>query len=128
MKTLKLTDTEAQREIFEAFEEEWKNFSRAMNTLQRKVTEKFIDLEIPLDQKLQSIEEELNELCTAFSDIRDNVENEEQFQLYLNRIQVSGSLLIGRVTKNIIVYNMVPFPATGNGESSPTNGERVRML
>lgn len=59
-----------------------------MNGIQNKVGEIIINPNVPADQKLSSIEKELNQLDTAFSNIHENIENEEQFQLHFNKIKV----------------------------------------
>lgn len=94
LKTLSLIDAEEQRKKFLDLEQKWEALSNTMLELQAKVTYNFSDPDIPLDQKLISLEQDLSNLSTLFGELGSNIDNEEDFQFCLNQVQVSIFILV----------------------------------
>lgn len=88
LKLLKIKDLKEQQQIFDDLQDRWQNLTAKITALQNKATEKFINSDIPVDQKLTSIEKELNELDSEFSSVPEDAHNEEEFQFYCHKAQV----------------------------------------
>lgn len=103
-RTILLVDVEEQRKIYVELQTKWESLSKTMKELQNKVTTYFVDSKIPPQQKLASIETELEDLCSLFGELKEPIDNEERFQLHLNRVQVS-------IIKNIhlLIYRNISF-------------------
>lgn len=90
LKTINLVDAEEQRQSYEDLRNKWEAFSSVMNELRNKITDYFLDSDVPVKDKLNSVEKELKDLCSMFSEVNQGVKNEEPFQLYLNQLQVTS--------------------------------------
>lgn len=88
LKLLKIKDQKEQQQIFDELQGRWQKLSEKISALQNKATEKFINSDIPVDQKLSSIEKELNELGAEFSNASEDAHSEEEFQFYCHKAQV----------------------------------------
>lgn len=97
LKLLKIQDLEEQQQIFDELQDRWQKLTAKITALQNKATEKFINPDIPVDQKLTSIEKELNELDAEFSNASEDAHSEEEFQFYCHKAQVSYRFLIQKL-------------------------------
>lgn len=66
----------------------WRKLEEKINEIQEAATATVSTKDIPVNNKLELLEDELNELTKALKDQSGIIKNEEELDLYIERLQV----------------------------------------
>lgn len=67
----------------------WKKIEREMNEIQNSATANLSAQDVPFNEKLKLLEDELNELNDTVDDLHGIIKTDEELNLYIERLQVS---------------------------------------
>lgn len=90
LQILPLSDEILQRQYNTQLNEKWRLLSNKINGIQNAVIEN-ISAPIVISEKLQILENELHELKITFDELHGIIKNEEELDLYIERLQIMSN-------------------------------------
>lgn len=91
MSVVPVADEMLQRQFRAELQTRWQNVSDKMNDIQTAVVGNISAPDIPINEKLVILEQELHELKLSVDDLHGIIKNEEELNLYIERLQVMSS-------------------------------------
>lgn len=88
IEVLPIADETLQRQFHGQLENRWSTVSQKINGIQNAIINSLSDQEIPINEKLALLERELKELQLNLTSIKSVIKNEEELNLYIERMQV----------------------------------------
>lgn len=95
---LPIRDELMQRQFHQQLEDRWANISRKIDSIQSSIISGLSSEEMPIDEKIQLLRRELNELQIAFTSSKSVIKNEDELNIYTERMQLLNNRLC-------IIYN-----------------------
>lgn len=77
-----------QRQFHGEIEERWQDVSEKINKIQASVAENITSSDVPVNDKLKLLEQELNELRVTIDGFHGVLKTEEELELYVERLSV----------------------------------------
>lgn len=90
---LPVRDELLQRQFHQQLEERWANITRKIETIQNTIVTTLFDQNIPIDEKLDILRRELNEVELLTSSVKTIIKNEEELNVYIERMQILNNRL-----------------------------------
>lgn len=90
---LPIRDELLQRQFHQQLEERWANITKKMESIQNKIVNNLFDQDIPIDEKLDILRRELNEVQLLTNSVKTIIKNEDELNIYLERMQVLNNRL-----------------------------------
>lgn len=98
LEILPFRDELMQRQFHQQLEDRWANVSNKIESIQAAIVNGLSSQDMPIDEKLELLRRELDELRIAVASTKSVIKNEEELNIYIERMQ----LLNNRLT---VVYN-----------------------
>ncbi|KAF5292002.1 hypothetical protein FQA39_LY14119 [Lamprigera yunnana] len=93
MEIIPVADEMLQRKFHSELQSHWQKVSKDINEIQTAITENISAPDMPIDEKLVMLEQELDELKAFIEGLGGVIKNEEELNLYIERLQI----MLGRV-------------------------------
>lgn len=90
---LPIRDELLQRQFHQQLEERWANVSNKINSVQDAIVNTLSDQEVPFNEKLILLRRELEELKLSIGSEKSIIKNEDELDIYTERMQVLNSRL-----------------------------------
>lgn len=90
---LPIRDELLQRQFHQQLEERWKNITKKIEFIQNSIVSNMFDQDIPIQEKLVILREELNEVQLLTTSIKTVIKNEEELNVYLERMEILNNRL-----------------------------------
>lgn len=90
---LPVRDELLQRQFHQQLEERWANITHKIEAIQNKIVTSLFDQNIPIDEKLEILRRELHEVELLTSSEKTIIKNEEELNVYIERMQVLNNRL-----------------------------------
>lgn len=115
LQIIPVVDEMVQREFNSQLESRWAVVSDKINDIQTAVVNSISAQDVPIDEKLALLERELEELNSMISSVKGVIKNEEELNLYIERMQVLNSriVMIGNELGRIGVLSSVESEKIG---------------
>lgn len=104
---LPIADEVLQRQFHGQLENRWHAVSKKINDIQNAIVNSLSDQELPINDKLALLQRELEEIQLNISSNRTVIKNEEELNLYIQRIQVLKSR-IGIICNELGKIGLLP--------------------
>lgn len=91
LQILPLADETLQRQFHNQLEARWLNLSEKINGIQSAIVNSISAQDIPINEKLALLERELQELQLNITSAKGVIKNEDELNLYIERMQVLKS-------------------------------------
>lgn len=91
LQILPLADETLQRQFHNQLEARWSNLSDKINGIQSAIVNSISAQDIPINEKLALLERELQELQLNITSAKGVIKNEDELNLYIERMQVLKS-------------------------------------
>ncbi|KAK5645556.1 hypothetical protein RI129_006856 [Pyrocoelia pectoralis] len=88
MQILPVADEMLQRKFHTELQDHWRNVSRQINDIQTAITENISAPDVPVNEKLLMLEQELEELKSIIEGLGGVIKSEEELNLYVERLQI----------------------------------------
>lgn len=102
IRIIPVADEMLQRQFHAQLEDRWQGVASRINQIQMAIVQNLSSQEIPFSDKLSLLEQELQEVKATVGDIRGVIKNEEELNLYIERLQVIQSPSKGMCFLNAI--------------------------
>lgn len=90
---LPIRDELLQRQFHQQLEERWANITKKIEFIQNSIVSNLFDQDIPIQEKLNFLREELNEVQSLTTSVRTVIKSEEELNVYLERMEVLNNRL-----------------------------------
>lgn len=90
---LPIRDEMLQRQFHQQLEDRWSNVSNKINSIQNAIVNSLSDQELPFNEKLLLLRRELEELQLSIGSEKSIIKNEDELNIYVERMQVLDSRL-----------------------------------
>lgn len=88
MQTVPVADEMVQRKFHSELQDQWNSLSGRISDIQNAIIDNLSAPDVPVDEKLVLLEQELRELKSLFDDLKGIIKNEEELDLYTERLQI----------------------------------------
>lgn len=88
MQVMPVADEMVQRKFHSELQDQWQKVSDKINGIQNAVLENISAPDVPVNEKLQLLEQELLELKSSVDDLQGIIKTEEELNLYVERLQI----------------------------------------
>lgn len=88
MQVMPVADEMVQRKFHSELQDQWQKVSDRINTIQNAVLENISAPDVPINEKLQLLEQELMELQSDVDGLQGIIKTEEELTLYIERLQI----------------------------------------
>jgi nesprin-1 len=89
IRIIPVADEMFQRQFYAQLEDRWQGVAGRINQIQTSIIQNLSTHDVPFSDKLSLLEQELQEVKATVGDIRGVIKNEEELNLYIERLQVS---------------------------------------
>lgn len=89
MQTIGVDDEMLQRQFHGQLEDHWRGVTARIEARQTQLTASRLDQDMPIDNKLTLLEQELTELQLALNDMHGIIKSDDELNLYIERLQVN---------------------------------------
>ena len=89
IKIIPVADEIVQRQLNAQLDERWKDVAGRINSIQDSLMQHISSQDVPFNNKISLLEKELQEIKATIGDIHGVIKNEEELDLYIERLQVS---------------------------------------
>lgn len=93
MQVVPVADEMVQRKFHAEFQDQWQKVSDKINGIQNAIIETISASDVPVNEKLTILEQELRELHSVVESLQGSIKNEEELDLYVERLQIMGRRL-----------------------------------
>lgn len=83
-----IRDELLQRQFHQQLEERWENITKKIEFIQNSIVSNLFDQDIPIQEKLIILRDELNELQLLATSEKTIIKNEDELNVYLERMEV----------------------------------------
>lgn len=91
MQIVNVGDEMLQRKFHSEFQGHWQKVSDKINSVQNAIIENMSAPDVPVNEKLALLEQELEELRQAIESLHGVIKSEEELNLYTERLQIMAS-------------------------------------
>lgn len=91
MQVVPVADEMVQRKFHSELQDQWQNVSDKINTIQNNILENISAPDVPVNEKLNLLEQELQELKSDVDDLQGIIKTEEELNLYVERLQIMST-------------------------------------
>lgn len=88
MQVMPVADEMVQRKFHSELQDQWQKVSDRINAIQNAVLENISAPDVPINEKLQLLEQELMELQSDVDGLQGIIKTEEELTLYIERLQI----------------------------------------
>ncbi|KAF5308509.1 hypothetical protein FQR65_LT06174 [Abscondita terminalis] len=88
MQIIPVADEMLQRKFHSDLQNHWQTVSKQINDIQAAITENISAPDIPINEKLILLQQELEELKSVIDSLSGVIKNEEELNLYVERLQI----------------------------------------
>lgn len=88
-----IRDELLQRQFHQQLEERWENLTKKIELVQNTIVDNLFDQDKSIDEKLEVVRKELDEVEMLTSSIKTVIKNEEELNVYIERMEVFNSRL-----------------------------------
>lgn len=91
MQVVPVADEMVQRKFHSELQDQWQNVSNKINTIQNNILETISAPDVPVNEKLNLLEQELQELKSDVDGLQGIIKTEEELNLYVERLQIMST-------------------------------------
>lgn len=91
MQIVTVADEMVQRKFHLEFQEHWQRVSNSINGMQKAIVDNMSAPDVPINEKLALLEQELEDLKAALDNLHGIIKSEEELDLYIERLQIMAN-------------------------------------
>lgn len=91
MQVVPVADEMVQRKYHAELQDQWNRVSESMNTIQTAIVDTISAPDVPINEKLLLLEQELEEVKTVYNGLTGIIKTEEDLNLYVERFQIMAN-------------------------------------
>uniref|UniRef100_A0A1B0DC93 KASH domain-containing protein n=1 Tax=Phlebotomus papatasi TaxID=29031 RepID=A0A1B0DC93_PHLPP len=94
LEVVPIADELLQKEFHERLESKWMSVEDKIQKIQKSIVDSMSASNVPTNEKLQLLQKELEELEKSMAGIKGIIKNQDELQLYIERMQILNSRVV----------------------------------